>query len=484
MKSICKYVHSLSNSFRMGACGPLILTAILYFVPLRRIVADERLDFKTLYYEEDNDRMRIIAPTVAFEKELSPDMTIRLEGIFNSISGASPTGAPPSPQIITQTTTTPNPTPSPSPSPSPGGGGGGEPDEDEESDDEIGDRMLSSIAYPVLTKNFLPTGIFPKRYFPYKAGATPAPTPAPSPSPAPSPGGGGNSGGSTSQTTTTVVPGTIVPKANVDDTRWGLNMELSKRFEQHTLSAMLSLSLESDYQSQGIALKDAIDFNNKNTTLLLGVAGNYDLVDSPYVSSTQDKQTYDFMVGLTQLLDRNTFITLNYSLGFAQGFLNDPYKVTELNGIIVPEHRPDQRDKQIVYLGLNHYFVPLRGAAELGFRRYDDSFGVGADTISLAWFQKIGDHWMLRPSLRWYDQNAADFYDVQFTGTPIDYSSDYRISALQSTCYGLKVIWMPTDKLNLDLSVERYAQKGTDGVTPEDAYPSATIIMAGIHLWF
>ncbi|MCX7009015.1 MAG: DUF3570 domain-containing protein, partial [Kiritimatiellaeota bacterium] len=99
-------------------------------------------------------------------------------------------------------------------------------------------------------------------------------------------------------------------------------------------------------------------------------------------------------------------------------------------------------------------------------------------------YKKLGTDWIVRPMLRYYRQNAADFYAVRFSGAPDVYSADYRLSAIESLGYGLKLIWKPTKSLSFDVDVERYMQRGLDGITSSDLYPNATIVMVGATLWF
>ena len=261
-------------------------------------------------------------------------------------------------------------------------------------------------------------------------------------------------------------------------------MELIKTWDSHTFGVQFAYSTESDYVSKGLALRDAIDFNQKNTTLLLGISANHDLVQGFYQPDAVTKDSYEGMVGVTQLLDPQTFVTANVTLGQSSGYLTDPYKVSELNGTLVPEKRPDSRNKQIAYLALNHFIEPADASAELSYRYYHDSFGIMAHTVSFAWYQKLGEHFIVRPMLRYYQQGAADFYAVRFADAPEYYSSDYRLSELSAVGYGLKLIWKPSKLVSFDVDVERYQQQGRDGVTSQDAYPAATIIMMGATLWF
>jgi hypothetical protein len=245
----------------------------------------------------------------------------------------------------------------------------------------------------------------------------------------------------------------------------------------------MAFSTESDYDSISLSLEDAIDFNRKNTALLVGAAYTHDRVDVFYRDRTETKRTVDAMVGVTQVLDKNTLFTANLSLGRVEGFIGDPYKVAELNGILVPEKRPDEKDKQILFLSIARHLHAVDASIEAAYRYYTDSFGIQADTVELAWYQYLGTRWILRPALRYYQQSAAEFYGVRFSGSPEYYSADYRLSDMDTLGYGLKLIWMANDRLVFDAAFDRYVMEGRDGMTADEVYPSANVFTVGIGLW-
>jgi len=233
----------------------------------------------------------------------------------------------------------------------------------------------------------------------------------------------------------------VVPMAETDDDRYAANIELTKKLSCHSLSAKASFSTEDDYDSVGIACTDSIDLNRKNTTLSLGAAYAHDRAKDFFTGSSEPKDVMNLMVGISQLLSLKTVFTGNVSCGFLSGYLNDQYKVVELNGGLVPEERPDHKTGWIVYMALKQYVERMRASVEAGYRLYDDTFGIIAHTMSLTWNQKLGGHLELAPTVRWYDQSEADFYAIRFTGSPDTYSSDYRLSALTTVSYGVRVAW-------------------------------------------
>lgn len=293
-----------------------------------------------------------------------------------------------------------------------------------------------------------------------------------------------------------------VPLSKLDDYRKAWNADFSKQFSRLNLSAGFANSRESDYVSTGWSLNTLTDFNQKNTTLLAGVAGTDDDVkvffQAPYVK----KRGQDFILGLTQLLDPHTSVTLNVTYGRSHGYLSDPYKLVQKHVELLPglfltqtfrENRPEEREKWVVLAAGNRAFTELHGALDGSYRFYRDTFGTTAHTLEFAWFQRLGEKLILRPGFRFYQQSAADFYYYNLdraTLVPVRnpspsgpfYSSDFRVSSFRSENYGLKAIWDPTPWLQFDAALERYAMHGRDNATPASAYVRATILTLGARI--
>ncbi len=283
------------------------------------------------------------------------------------------------------------------------------------------------------------------------------------------------------------------------------NADFSRQFPGINVSIGLGNSRESDYVSNGWSVNTLTDFNQKNTTLLAGLAGTDDKIKVFYQGPRARKHTHDLILGVTQLLDPHTALTFNVTWGRAEGYLADPYRLVQKTTEIVPgislpltfgENRPGSREKAIALVGVNRAFNELHGAIDATYRYYHDTFGTSAHTVDLAWFQHVGEKVILRPGVRFYSQSAASFYHYDLDQTSITptagaprasgpfYSADYRLSQLQSFNYGLKVIWKATERLDLDAALEQYDMRGTDGVTPQSAYPRArTITFGGKIYW-
>jgi Protein of unknown function (DUF3570) len=285
------------------------------------------------------------------------------------------------------------------------------------------------------------------------------------------------------------------------DRRKAWNATLSRQFPRIGVSLGYAHSLESDYLSDGISLNTVTDFNDKNTEMLVGVAGTDDRVKVFYQTPWARKRSHDAVLGVTQLLNPVTSITANLSWENDTGYLTDPYKLVQKDvevapGVFLPftyaENRPDHRAKWIALLALNHAVPTLNGAVEASYRFFHDTYGTNAHTIAVAWIQKIGSAFYLEPELRGYEQSAADFYHYQLDtssisptgGAPVPqgpfYSSDYRLSALRTYSYGLKGVWNVTAAVRFDVKIEEYLMRGRDEITPQSAYPRARILNAGL----
>jgi hypothetical protein len=295
-----------------------------------------------------------------------------------------------------------------------------------------------------------------------------------------------------------------VPLSILHDRRKAWNADVSHQFGRVNVDVGLANSRESDYVSNGWSVNTLTDFNQKNTTLLFGAAGTDDDVQVQFQRPRVKKRGNDVIFGVTQLLDPRTSVSLDLTWGRATGFLSDQYKLVEKTVEVVPgaflaltfgENRPHDRDKGIALLSFNRSFAELHGAMQASYRFYHDTFGTDAHTVELAWFQHLGERLILRPQLRYYQQTAADFYYYRLDGTSITpihgqnskgpfYSSDYRLSALQSVAFGLKAIWTINERWQLDASLDQYDMRGTDGVTSQSAYPRARILTGGVKfMW-
>ncbi len=277
------------------------------------------------------------------------------------------------------------------------------------------------------------------------------------------------------------------------------NGEYSQQYRNLNLSVGFADSREPDYVSAGWSANLLADFNEKNTTVRLGVAGVSDRVEVFFEPAYLPKHTGSAILGVTQVLDPQTFVTVNLTLANASGYLSEPHKFVEKGVEILPnivleeafgENSPNERQSATLYTSVNHAFPAAKGAVEASYRLYSDTYGIVGHTLELAWLQHVGPRLVVEPEARYYQQDAARFYyynldDTAITpvrvpmGTAPYYTSDFRLSAEDDYTLGLKVTLKAADRLDLVASYERLAMRGRDGVTPASAYPTAGITTVG-----
>jgi len=362
-----------------------------------------RVDTGLLYYQEDQGRVRSVDAIVKLSHDYGDERVLSATGAVDVLSGGSPNGAVP--QKSVQTFTTPS-----GSSLVPGGGG--------EGDDDKGKLYAIAPGAQPLDPNFRDLRV-------------------------------------------------------AGDLNWSQPLGIGS-----TLAANGHLSVEHDFRSASASLLYSRDFNSKNTTLGMGLSGEFDRINpiggvpvagSDYASFLKDgnasKHVLGAQLGITQVLARNWIAQLNLSADKANGYLNDPYKIlshvdaTGLTSGYRFESRPDSRQQHSVWLGNK---VALGSSVlDLSFRYGADDWGISSGTIEARYRFRIGGAAYLEPQLRWYRQDAADFYRLYLTDADLamrEVSADPRLGAFTAKTIGVK-LGLPRDNGGeLALRLEAYQQ--------------------------
>lgn len=244
------------------------------------------------------------------------------------------------------------------------------------------------------------------------------------------------------------------------------------------ISANGHVSVEHDFQSASTSLLFSRDFNSKNTTVGLGVSGEFDRIDpiggvplagSDYTlfdksNGAETKHVLGAQLGLTQVLARNWIAQLNFSVEDSSGYLNDPYKIVSLvdaGGVTSGyrfESRPDARQRRSVWLGSK--LALGRSVLDVSLRYATDDWGIDSETVEARYRLRVGGSMYLEPHLRWYRQGAADFYRLYLTGADAamaNMSADPRLAAFTGTTLGIK-FGMPVGRNEFAVRLEGYQQ--------------------------
>lgn len=272
----------------------------------------------------------------------------------------------------------------------------------------------------------------------------------------------------------TIAPGRLPADPNYQDDRIAAAGEWELPLSRLThLSLGGKLSREDDFISATATASIAQDFNQRNTTLLLGINNEFDSLrpiggapvpDSDYATFDKDgKKTKDgvgALLGLTQVMTRRWLSELNLSWDRFHGYLNDPYKITSVldsagNTLgYVYESRPDERTRKSAYL--ENRVGWSNGAAGLSLRYMQDDWGIHSGTAQAhVHFSFANRLQYLEPSIRWYRQSEADFYTPWLTeARPATgfQASDSRLGAFHAFTYGVKYAYKLSNHAGLAAS--------------------------------
>ncbi len=259
----------------------------------------------------------------------------------------------------------------------------------------------------------------------------------------------------------------VMSGATISEERSELDLGVQQGFKHAEVSLAGSYSHENDYQSLGGGISGSFHFNQNLTTLELGINGSKDYINATdadlYPSRPTDKVKNRFgaLVGLSRVLSKNSLVGVSLSYSSLQGFLSDAYKLALVEGLPQQDSRPGQNQQYAVDIMWRQYVTSANAALHVDYRYFANDWQLRSHTLELAWFQNLGHNWQLIPSLRFYQQTQAAFYQPYYTQARMDgyYSSDYRLSAFNASSGQLKLL-KRFDHFYLEALYEHYSSSG------------------------
>jgi len=249
------------------------------------------------------------------------------------------------------------------------------------------------------------------------------------------------------------------------ETRKQGDLNLSYEWDEAALSMGAGLSQENDFQSRFGNLSGRWDFNQKQTSLNLGLSyTNSDinaLLDhdaTPYIYNTSaglasynqiqsgsqinlvggaqvknrlltgNRQDWATNLSMTQILNKNALVVAGIGFTRNTGYLANPYKavttvfvdptqkITSPSSVLTGtslsllEKRPQERDQWTGNLSYVQHIDALDSALHFDYRVFSDDWGITSHTFEFDWVQPVFDTWTVTPMIRYYSQSAADFY--------------------------------------------------------------------------
>lgn len=237
--------------------------------------------------------------------------------------------------------------------------------------------------------------------------------------------------------------------ASIREQRDAISPTLTYFFDEAALSVGGGFSRENDYTSRYVNTNLSYDLNTpgfkgkKLTTLNFGASAAFDEIEPTGYDYKKSKTSQQYLLGISQIIDKDSLLLSNITFGYHKGFLSDPYKWVYFSGDgVYDDKRPDQKFQWAWLTQYVRHFQDLNHAAlHADYRFYTDDWGVNAHTFELSWHQPIIDDWQIIPRFRYYSQDKADFYQPFFeAGDQAKfYTSDYRLADFGTFSGGVKL---------------------------------------------
>ena len=206
-------------------------------------------------------------------------------------------------------------------------------------------------------------------------------------------------------------------------------------------------SAEPDYLSYGIGVAVTQDFNEKNTTLLLGYGYAHDIAGrstTPFAVFNHVIEHGTFNAGFTQVINRSTVASLSADLVLDNGDQSKPYRYIPMFASNVAtssplgasiawvtanrlperplEQLPLSRQRFAVTGRLGHRFEG--STIRLEERVYADSWLLVASTSDVRWIFDLGRRFAIWPHAHFHVQSSVNFWQRAYVSNSTNGSWD------------------------------------------------------------
>jgi hypothetical protein len=246
----------------------------------------------------------------------------------------------------------------------------------------------------------------------------------------------------------------------IGDYRSAADAKLTRYFASSALAVGAAYSHEQDYVSRAASVEWRTWSADRNRTYAIGTGAAKDRIDAvegvngPVLD--QPRETYDYLLGVTQVLDARSLVESSITWSDGRGYYADPYKLHDT--------RPGRRRIFAWLTHYNRYFPASDATLRLAYRYLDDSFGDRSHMLEASWVHALPHGFTLTPTIRYLTQSAASFYrDPPFPEGFVPgelYTADARLSAFGAVTLGLRLAKELPHGVTADLAVNVYRQRG------------------------
>ena len=202
-----------------------------------------------------------------------------------------------------------------------------------------------------------------------------------------------------------------------DENSFGIDILNNKT----TMSLSFTNSEESDFEASTLSLSFSQDMFGISPRLAWVFSrGDNTVGRNGDDTFSEEADVRSYRLGLSQIFTKNLIVSFALEGIADEGFLNNPYRSVRF---LDPASARGYSFQSEVYPGTRsstafavraRYFLEHRAALHGGYRIFSDSWGIEASTFELGYTWPHEEQWIFETSVRYYDQDKADFYSDLF----------------------------------------------------------------------
>ena len=190
-----------------------------------------------------------------------------------------------------------------------------------------------------------------------------------------------------------------------------------------TIAVSLTSSKESDFDASTLSLGFTQDMFGDLTTVSMGFSrGDNAVGRNGDADFDEQADSRSYRLGVSQIFTKDLIVSFSLESITDEGFLNNPYRSvryldtsTPAPGDFVFQSEVYPRTRTSTAFSIRgRYFLEPRRALSGGIRIFNDSWGIASTTLEAGYTWPYEGKWIIEASLRFYDQQKADFYSDLF----------------------------------------------------------------------
>ncbi|MCP4433863.1 MAG: DUF3570 domain-containing protein [Gammaproteobacteria bacterium] len=214
-----------------------------------------------------------------------------------------------------------------------------------------------------------------------------------------------------------------------------------------TIAVSLINSQESDFDASTFSLGFTQDMFGDLTTVSMGFSrGDNTVGRNGDADFDEQSDSRSYRLGVSQIFTKDLIVSFSLESVTDEGFLSNPYRSVRYLDTSTPdpgdfvfqsEVYPRTRTST-AFAMRGRYFLERRSALNGGIRFYSDSWGIESTTLEAGYTWPHEERWIIEASLRFYEQQKADFYNdlFAFENAQNFLARDKELSTFQSITLG------------------------------------------------